>query len=68
MHPERVVIARVSAVVAAVVAIFIVVAAVVVAAAVGAFGSLPLGTSSEMYKSLSSLPAAAHELGLRSLE
>jgi hypothetical protein len=42
MHPERVVIARVSAVVAAVVTI-IVVAAVVVAAAVGAFGSLLLG-------------------------
>jgi hypothetical protein len=39
MHPERVVIARVSTVVA----IFIVVAAVVVAAAVGAFGSLLLG-------------------------
>jgi hypothetical protein len=38
MHPERVVIARVSAVVAAVVAI-----TVVVAAAVGAFGSLLLG-------------------------
>jgi hypothetical protein len=39
MHPERVVIARVSAVVA----ITIVVAAAVVAAAVGAFGSLLLG-------------------------
>jgi hypothetical protein len=39
MHPERVVIARVSAVVA----ITIVVAAVVVATAVGAFGSLLLG-------------------------
>jgi hypothetical protein len=43
MHPERVVIPRVSTVVAAVVAITIVVAAVVVAAAVGAFGSLLLG-------------------------
>jgi hypothetical protein len=43
MHPERVVIARVSTVVAAVVAITIVVAAVVIAAAVGAFGSLLLG-------------------------
>jgi hypothetical protein len=41
MHPERVVIARVSAVVTAVIAITIVV--VVVAAAVGAFGSLLLG-------------------------
>jgi hypothetical protein len=39
MHPERVVIARVSAVVA----IIVVVTAVVVAAAVGAFGSLLLG-------------------------
>jgi hypothetical protein len=37
MHPERVVIARVSAVVA------IIVIAVVIAAAVGAFGSLLLG-------------------------
>jgi hypothetical protein len=49
MHPERVVIARVSIVVATVVAITIVVAAVVVAAtvvivaAVGAFRSLLLG-------------------------
>jgi hypothetical protein len=43
MHPERVVIARVSAVAAAVVAITIVVTAIVVAAAVGAFGSLLLG-------------------------
>jgi hypothetical protein len=43
MHPERVVIARVSAVVATIVAIIIVVTAVVVAAAVGAFGSLLLG-------------------------
>jgi hypothetical protein len=42
MHPERVVIARVSSVVATVVAITIVVAAVVVAAAVGAFWSLLL--------------------------
>jgi hypothetical protein len=42
MHPERVVIARVSAVVVVVVAITIVVTAVVVAAAVGAFGSLLL--------------------------
>jgi hypothetical protein len=40
MHPERVVIARVSVVVTAIVAIVIVVA---VAAAVGAFGSLLLG-------------------------
>jgi thiol:disulfide interchange protein len=68
MHPERVVIARVSAVVVAVVAIIIVVTAVVVAVAVGAFGIFSLGTSSQMYKSLSSLPAAAHELGLRSSE
>jgi hypothetical protein len=42
MHPERVVIARVSAI-AVVVAIIVVIAAVVVAAAVGAFGSLLLG-------------------------
>jgi hypothetical protein len=41
MHPERVVIARVSAVVAAVVAIIVVVVAV--ASAIGAFGSLLLG-------------------------
>jgi hypothetical protein len=41
MQPERVVIARVSAVIAAVVATTIVVASVV--AAVGAFGSLLLG-------------------------
>jgi hypothetical protein len=43
MHPERVIIARVSAVVTAVVAIVIVVAVVVVATAVRAFGSLLLG-------------------------
>jgi hypothetical protein len=43
MHPERLVIARVSAIVAAVVAITIVVAAAVVVAAVGAFKSLLLG-------------------------
>jgi hypothetical protein len=43
MHPERVVIARVSSVVTVVIAIIIVVTAVVVAAAVGAFGSLLLG-------------------------
>jgi hypothetical protein len=43
MHPERVIIARVSAVVTAIVAIVIVVAAVVVATAVRAFGSLLLG-------------------------
>jgi hypothetical protein len=43
MHPERVVITRVSAVVVAAVTIIVVVAAVVVAAAVGAFGSLLLG-------------------------
>jgi hypothetical protein len=45
MQPERVVIARVSAVIVAVVATTIVVAAVVavVAAAIGAFGSLLLG-------------------------
>jgi hypothetical protein len=40
MHPERVVIARVSAAVVVVVAI---IAAVIVAATVGAFGSLLLG-------------------------
>jgi hypothetical protein len=43
MHPERVVIARVSAIVATVVAITIAVAAIVVAAAVGAFRSFLLG-------------------------
>jgi hypothetical protein len=43
MHPERVVITRVSAVITAVVTIIIAVAAVIVAAAVGAFGSLLLG-------------------------
>jgi hypothetical protein len=43
MHPERVIVARVSVVVVVVVAITIVVAAVVVATAVGAFGSLLLG-------------------------
>jgi hypothetical protein len=43
MHPERVIITRVPAVVAAVVAITIVIATVVVAAAVGAFRSLLLG-------------------------
>jgi hypothetical protein len=43
MHPERVVIARVSSIVAAVVAITIVIATVVVAATVGAFRSLLLG-------------------------
>jgi hypothetical protein len=63
MHPERVVIARVSAVVATVVAITI-----VVATAVGAVGSLLLGHLFPMYKSLSSLSEAAHELGLRSSE
>jgi hypothetical protein len=40
MHPERVVITRVSAVVAA---IIIIVVVVVIAAAIGAFGSLLLG-------------------------
>jgi hypothetical protein len=48
MHPERVVIVGVSAVVAAVVAITIVLAAVVVVTAVGAFWSFSLGTSSQM--------------------
>jgi hypothetical protein len=43
MHPERVVVTRVSAVVTAVVTITIVVAAVIVATAVGAFGSFLLG-------------------------
>jgi hypothetical protein len=68
MHFERVIIARVSAAVVAVIAIFIVVAAFVVATAVGPSGVFSLGTSSQMYKSLSSLPADAHELGLRSSE
>jgi hypothetical protein len=43
MHPERVVVTRVSAVVATVVSITIIVAAVVVASAFGAFGILLLG-------------------------
>jgi hypothetical protein len=43
MHHERVVIARVSAIVTAVIAITIVIAAVVVATAVGVFESLLLG-------------------------
>jgi nitrate reductase NapE component len=43
MHPERVVVAKVSSVVAAFVAITIVVATIIVAAAVGAFGSILLG-------------------------
>jgi energy-converting hydrogenase Eha subunit A len=63
MQPERVVIAGVSAIIAAVVATTVVVAAVV-AAAVGAFGSLLLGHLIPNVRSLSSLPAAAHELGL----
>jgi hypothetical protein len=62
MHPERVVIARVSAVVA----IIVIATVVAVAAAVGAFGSLVLGHLFPKYKSLSSLLEAAHELGLRS--
>jgi vancomycin permeability regulator SanA len=64
MHPERVVIPRV----AAVVAIIIVAVVIVVATAVRPSGVFSLGTSSQMYKSLSSLPVAAHELGLRSSE
>jgi membrane protein DedA with SNARE-associated domain len=43
MHPERVVVARVSAVVAAVVTVTVVIAVVIIAAVVGAFGSLLLG-------------------------
>jgi hypothetical protein len=43
MHPESVVITRVSAVVAAVIAIIVVTVVIVVAAVVGAFGSLLLG-------------------------
>jgi hypothetical protein len=42
-HPERVVIARVSAILAAIVAIIVVAVVVAVTAAVGAFGSLLLG-------------------------
>jgi hypothetical protein len=63
MQPERVVFARVSAVIAAVVA-----TTIVVTAAVGAFGVLLLGILIPNVRSLSSLPAAAHELGLRSSE
>jgi hypothetical protein len=43
LHPERVFIARVSAVVATVLAIIVVTVVVAIAAAVGAFGSLLLG-------------------------
>jgi hypothetical protein len=67
MHPERVVIARVSAVVA-VVAIIVVVTAVVIAAAVGAFGSPLLGHLFPNVKIVIISSAAAHELGLRSSE
>jgi hypothetical protein len=68
MHPERVVIARVSVVVTAVVAIIIVVSTVVIAATVGAFESLLLGHLFPNVQILSSLPAVTHELGLRSSE
>jgi hypothetical protein len=43
MHPERVIIVRVSAIVVAVVTVTVVVAAVIIATAIGAFGSLLLG-------------------------
>jgi hypothetical protein len=46
MHPERVIIPRVSAVIAAVVAIIIVAVVDAIAAAVGPSGVLSLGTSS----------------------
>jgi hypothetical protein len=64
MDPERVVIARVSAVVTAVVASPL----SSLPPSLGPSGVFSLGTSSQMYKSLSSLPMAAHELGLRSSE
>jgi ABC-type anion transport system duplicated permease subunit len=63
MHPKRVVIARVSAII-----VISVIAVVIVAAVVGAFGSLLLGHLFPIVQALSSLPAAAHELGLRSSE
>jgi hypothetical protein len=71
MQSERVFIAIIStvvvSVVAAVVATTIVVASVV-AAAIGAYGSLLLGHLIPNVEVLSSLPVAAHELRLRSLE
>jgi hypothetical protein len=68
MHPERVVIDRVSVVVTAVVAITVVVAAVIIAAAVGAFGSLLLGHLFPNVKIVIISSGGAHELGLRSSE
>jgi hypothetical protein len=64
MHPKRVVIARVSAVVA----ITIVVTIVVVVAVVGAFGSLLLGHLFPNVKIVIISSGGAHELGLRSSE
>jgi hypothetical protein len=63
MHPERVVVARVSAIVAVVVAITI-----VVAAAVGAFESLLLGHLFPNVQIIIISSVAAHELRLRSSE
>jgi hypothetical protein len=63
MQPERVIIARVSAVVATTIVV-----AAVVAAAVGAFGSLLLGLLIPNVKIVIISSAAVHELRLRSLE
>jgi hypothetical protein len=64
MHPERVVIARVSAVVV----ITIVVTTVVVAAAVGAFGILLLGHLFPNVQIIIISSDGRHELGLRPSE
>jgi hypothetical protein len=68
MHPKRVIITRVSTVATTVVAIIIVVLSSSLQPQLGPSGVFSLGTSSQMYKSLSCLPATAHELGLRSSE
>jgi hypothetical protein len=68
MHPERVVIARVSTIVAVVVAITIVVAVVVVATAIRAFGSLLLGHLFPDVKIVIISFGGRPRLGLRSSE
>jgi hypothetical protein len=70
MQSEGVVIVIISTIITAVVATTIVVAAIVavVAVAVGAFRSPLLGLLIPNVEALSSLPAAAHELRLRSSE
>jgi hypothetical protein len=63
MQPERVIIARVSAVVATTIVV-----TVIVAATVGAFGSLLFGLLIPNIKIVIISSAAAHELRLRSSE